>query len=617
MQAVNSFGNSGWSSTSTGRTSRPNRSPGFRSSSYTRTVAENTASGQNIGSPITAQDSDGHITGYSLSGAAAAFTVTSGGQLRTSGALNFEAKNNYSLTIRARDNGGGSASASLTVAITDVQEEGSVTINRAEAVIFKELRATLNDPDQRTSQDWQWARSSSSSGPWTDISGENSSAYTPVAADRGQHLRVTAKYDDIDDDQSAEATIGPVRDPTLASLTVSPKDIDGFHPARHDYAVGVASTVSQVTVNAQASSPTSAQLSYSTTDASSTDPGHQVNLSPGANALSIKVTDGTTSNTYTITIGKGVTPNQGWRAEKDLDTLAGADNHSPKGLWSDGTTVWVADDGEDKLLAYTLGTAARDAAKDISLDTDNSAPRGAWSTGNGTLWVADAVQAKLFGYPLSGAAATEEWTLHGNNTNPWGIWSDGSAMWVVDATQDSIYVYDLDTQARITGRDIALAPGNADSTGIRSNGLYIWVADSADGKIYSYELTGGTRASTEEFNTLTAAGNTSPAGLWSDGSTIWVTDAEDPKIYAYHVPISDNNDLRSISIKNRETIDAPRQNETYYLQGATPASITVSAQPRHALATVRILPQDADDQQEGHQLDPRGSGHSTPRGAPR
>ena len=31
---------------------------------------------------------------------------------------------------------------------------------------------------------------------------------------------------------------------------------------------------------------------------------------------------------------------------KDFDTLAGAGNNNPRGIWSDGTTMWVADRGD-------------------------------------------------------------------------------------------------------------------------------------------------------------------------------------------------------------------------------------------------------------------------------
>ena len=53
------------------------------------------------------------------------------------------------------------------------------------------------------------------------------------------------------------------------------------------------------------------------------------------------------------------------------------------GIWSDGTTLWVADDGQDKVFAYDLATGSRDASKEIDdLDASGNAhSRGIWSNG--------------------------------------------------------------------------------------------------------------------------------------------------------------------------------------------------------------------------------------------
>ena len=380
VQAVNSSGPGHWSNSLRAWTdpiTPPNRRPGFSDSSYTRTVAENTGPGQDIGSAITATDPDANPITYSIYGTdASAFTVASRGQLETSDLLNFESRNNYQFTIQAKDSRGAIAIASVTVAVEDVQERGSVTISPAPAIIHQQLTATLEDEDERTSQaSWQWAWANSSTGLWANISGETDSTYTPVPADQGKHLRATAEYDDINPNQSAEATVGPVRDPTLESLTVSPRDIDGFHPARFDYAVGVDHTVSPVTVTAQASNPL-ATLTYSTTDASGST-GHQVDLASGINTLTITVSDGDLDKTYTITIGRGVTAEYGWKAQDDLNTLIAAENLSPQGLWSDGATMWLADSEDGKLYAYNLNTKAREPGRDITLDpTKPHAPGG-------------------------------------------------------------------------------------------------------------------------------------------------------------------------------------------------------------------------------------------------
>ena len=606
VQARNSFGTSDWSSTRTVRTQRPNNSPRFGSNSYTRTVNENTAAGQNIGSPITASDSDGDSLSYSISGDdAASFTMTSGGQLQTNGALDFETKNNHSFTIRASDGHGGSDTATVTVAVEDLQEPGSVAISPATAIIHQELTATLQDDDERTSQDWQWSRADTLTGSWTDIEGADGSTYTPGAGDRGKYLRARAEYDDIDPDQSAERAVGPVRDPTLLSLTVSPKDIHGFHPARFNYAVGVASTVTQVTVTAQSSNP-SAGVAYSRSDASPGPPGHQVSLNTGLNPFTITVTDGDLERAYTIDIGRGDTRQYGWKAEDDLNTLQAAENLSPRGIWSDETTLWVADDTAGELMAYSLSDTTRSDGSDIRLDSGNPTPRGAWSDGT-TIWVADASQAVLLGYPLSGSGSPTEFTLHGANTDPWGIWSNGHTLWAVDRTENKLFAYDLSTRARLAQRDISLAAGNQHPTGAWSDGLTLWVTDDQDGKLYAYNLSDGSPDSAKDFGTLRPAGNTRPQGLWGDGRTIWVSDAGEQKIYSYNLPISDNANLSSITV-SATTFSGDSLSTRMTIRSTDPADVvTVSAATQHPRATVVIAPADAHPR-DGHQVQLDGNG---------
>ena len=69
--------------------------------------------------------------------------------------------------------------------------------------------------------------------------------------------------------------------------------------------------------------------------------------------------------------------------DKDFNTLRAASNYNPRGLWSDGVTMWVADLYDDKLYAYTLSTKARDPDKDFNtLDAaGNNLPQGLWSDG--------------------------------------------------------------------------------------------------------------------------------------------------------------------------------------------------------------------------------------------
>ena len=68
-------------------------------------------------------------------------------------------------------------------------------------------------------------------------------------------------------------------------------------------------------------------------------------------------------------------------------------NNFPRGLWSDGTTLWSPSDRDDaRLYAYDLATRQHDPASYRSnyhiLDPANANPQGLWSDGT-TLWVND------------------------------------------------------------------------------------------------------------------------------------------------------------------------------------------------------------------------------------
>ena len=99
-----------------------NNAPVFtEGTTTTRSVAENTASGQNIGGAVTATDVDTSDTlTYTLGGTdAAAFgIVLASGQLQTSAALNYETKASYAVTVSVSDGNGGADSINVTINVT-------------------------------------------------------------------------------------------------------------------------------------------------------------------------------------------------------------------------------------------------------------------------------------------------------------------------------------------------------------------------------------------------------------------------------------------------------------------------------------------------------------------
>ena len=105
-----------------------NNAPVFtEGASTTRTVAENTVAGINIGSVVAATDADNDILTYSLGGTnASSFRIVStSGQLQTSAALDYETKSSYSVSVSVSDGNGGSDSITVTISVTDVVETGT------------------------------------------------------------------------------------------------------------------------------------------------------------------------------------------------------------------------------------------------------------------------------------------------------------------------------------------------------------------------------------------------------------------------------------------------------------------------------------------------------------
>ena len=119
------------------------------------------------------------------------------------GALTFEAQpdfeapgdangdNGYVVTVVASDPEGNSDELDVLVTVTNVGELGTITFSSRQPKEGVPLKATLTDPDgDITDIKWQWTSRDTAREEAT------SDTYTPVAADVGGTLTVTATYRD-------------------------------------------------------------------------------------------------------------------------------------------------------------------------------------------------------------------------------------------------------------------------------------------------------------------------------------------------------------------------------------------------------------------------------------
>ena len=388
----------------------------------------------------------------------------------------------------------------------------------------------------------------------------------------------------------------PSDDSTLRALTVAPTGIDGFAPDPGTYHVGVANSVTEATVTATANQARATISIGGATVASGA--AQTVPLNAGVNRVIVTVTaqDGSTSSTYTIVVGRGVTADYGWKATGDFNTLQAAGNSRPTGLFSNGPTLWVTDWEDGKIYAYNLATKQRDTAKDFNTlaDAGNASPRGLFSDG-AAMWVADVADGKIYAYNLGTKARDDTKDFNtladAGNDSPSGLFSDGATMWVADTEDGKLYAYNLATKQRDTAKDFNTlgAAENENPYGLHSDGSTMWVADTEDKKIYAYNLETKARDAAKDFNTLQAAGNASPLGLFSDGETTWAVDGFSGKIYSYNNKPSDDSTLSALTVAPTGIDGFASDTLTYHAGVANSVTeATVTATANHAHATISI-----------------------------
>ncbi len=153
------------------------------------------------------------------------------------------------------------------------------------------------------------------------------------------------------------------------------------------------------------------------------------------------------------------------------------------------------------------------------------------SGGASTFFVVDTQDDTTYHYPSLSDAPTAS-SLASGNRQPEGVaaTADGSTVWVADRNQ-RVYVYDGDGNALGKWRALGLSQPR----GIATDGTDVWIVDDASDRIYYFAggaaRTSGSVVATSSF-ALDAA-NTKPAGLTSDGQFLWVVDRGTDEVFKY------------------------------------------------------------------------------------
>lgn len=211
------------------------------------------------------------------------------------------------------------------------------------------------------------------------------------------------------------------------------------------------------------------------------------------------------------------------------------------------TKFYVVNDATQN-LTYEYA-ADSSLVESYSLNSGNSAPRGAASTVAGDkAWVIDANK-KVFVYNNSGGLQGS-WTAGGlaSNATVEGIATNGTDVWIVDAKSDKVFKY-TGAAGRLSGSQNAassfsLNSGNRDPKDIVTDGVHLWVVNnSTTDKVFKYTLSGSLIGSW----TISSGGG-SPTGITIDPanvSDIWIVDNVTDRVYRYTAAASRNSGSQS------------------------------------------------------------------------
>ena len=633
-----------------------NDAPEFETEMTTRTVSESAQPGDEVGTKVEATDVDDITLTYRLSGASD-FVIDDTGQIQVAPGvtLDREHTSSYEVTVTASDRLNESDSITVTINVSDVPEPPTAVNDTATTDEDQSVKIDVLDND--TDPDTEPAALTVSVlrqplNGTASVERDRTITYTPNANYHGPDtFTYTVSDGSLTDDGSVTVTVVSMNDaPTFPAATaersvpvdaeagalvgpaVTAKDVDDGDTLRYSLSGADASSFDidgdgQIAVATGVTFDIATQETYVVTVTADDGSGE-------ANATAtVEVTITVTAGPPIIITGGGGGGGGGgpspsevdfeWTVQRDIEELDGG-NDWPTGLWSDGTTLWVADNADgagDAVYAYDRETGERVKEREFTLAETNRAPRGFWSD-RSVVWVSDSGQERLFAYDLATGERLEEreFALAAGNSDARGIWSDEETMWVLDSRAGALFAYDFESAEQLG--QYALDAANDDPRGIWSDGVTIWVADHGAKRLIAYRLPvlpdaetdlgeedadddarELERVSDEEFTELSKASNNSPRGIWSDGDVMYVADESDDRVYTYNMPDAIDARLASLTLSGVEIgeFDPGRPDyEAVVADGVTETTVEAGAmQPRTDIA---IDAPDADMEANGHQV---------------
>lgn len=229
----------------------------------------------------------------------------------------------------------------------------------------------------------------------------------------------------------------------------------------------------------------------------------------------------------------------------------------------DGATMYVANIASDIVYQYTLATAwqintASYTGKSFSVSSQETNPYGIFFKSDGlAMYIVGRTADAVFQYTLSTAwdvstasYASKSFSVAGQEANTNGLFfkPDGTAMYIVGVTSDTVFQYTLSTAWDVSTASYAsksfsvAAQDTAPQTlFFKPDGAVMYVLGSTGDNVYQYTLGTAWDISTASYASISlsvASVDAAPAGLFMDptGTLLYIAGNANNRIARYTLP---------------------------------------------------------------------------------
>ena len=250
---------------------------------------------------------------------------------------------------------------------------------------------------------------------------------------------------------------------------------------------------------------------------------------------------------------------------------------------NDGTKLYVVSESTDAIYqyslstAYDLSTASYDSVS-FSLTSQDLTPNGLVFNGDGTkLYITGNTNDSVFQYSLSTAydLSTISYdsvslSVTSQDTSPQGVEfnNDGTKLYVVGASSDSVHQYSLNTAYDLSTASydsvsfsFSSQDGGPRSIRWNNNGTKLYVAGDTNNTVFQYSLSTAYDISTLSYDSVSfsvASQSTDPWGLVlnGDGTKFYIAEAGNGTVYQYSLGTSTLNDSTAYAMSLKVVQDS-------------------------------------------------------------